>query len=298
MYLIKTKIDNGKYFSLSPDASCIILGHSHPECAFNDSLIDHFQNVAQSAESYFYTYLKLKKLLKNNPQVKTVLVEYTNNQLTLEMNRWTWGDKYLENQFPKYAAVMQSDDLKLLLQHNANSLFQSLSVAVKMNLFFLAGNCRNYIKYNTWGGYLYLEKQNKNFIKKEKEKIGVASNSSSPISWINIEYLQKIIHLCKINKVAIFLVRSPLNPLYEGTNNEMQYQQILHEKLAGTPLLDFKDFPLPSNAFGDVEHLNYRGAKIFSVYFNHLMSEGLLSQINKQQFIDTSMLLFARANNK
>ena len=292
------KIDNGKYFSLAPDANCIILGHSHPECAFNDSLIDHFQNVAQSAESYFYTYLKLKNLLKNNPQVKTVFVEYTNNQITMEMNLWTWGDKYLDNQFPKYAAVMQSDDLKLLLQHNANSVFKSLPVAVKKNLVFLLGNYRNYIKYNTWGGYLYLEKQNKNFIEKEIEKIGVASASSSATSWVNIEYLQKIIHLCKINKVAILLVRSPLNPLYEGTKNEMEYQKILHEKFAGTPLLDFKDFPLPSNAFADEEHLNHRGAKIFSVYFNHLMSEGLLGQVNKQQFIDTSMLLFSIANNK
>ena len=37
------------------DNESIILGHSQPECAFNDSLIPGFNNVSESGEPYFYT---------------------------------------------------------------------------------------------------------------------------------------------------------------------------------------------------------------------------------------------------
>ena len=60
---VNKMIDRGPYFSISPNATSIVLGHSHPECAFNDSLIDNCKNLAQSAESYFFTYNKLKKEL-------------------------------------------------------------------------------------------------------------------------------------------------------------------------------------------------------------------------------------------
>src|SRR4051812_42187597 len=58
----------------------IILGHSHPECAFNDSLISGFSNFASSGESYFYTYFKLKNITERNRNIEAVFIEFSNNQ--------------------------------------------------------------------------------------------------------------------------------------------------------------------------------------------------------------------------
>ncbi len=87
-------------FKLPDNPKYIVLGHSHPECAFNDSLIQNFKNLSQSGESYFYTYFKCKKILETNASIKVVFIEFTNNQLDETMNDWIWKDKYLKYRFP------------------------------------------------------------------------------------------------------------------------------------------------------------------------------------------------------
>jgi hypothetical protein len=50
--------------------------------------------------------------------------------------------------------------------------------------------------------------------------------------------------------------------------------------------LDFADFPILNSEFGDLEHLNYRGAAKFSIWFNKLIESGLLQEPNKQLLIN------------
>jgi hypothetical protein len=50
--------------------------------------------------------------------------------------------------------------------------------------------------------------------------------------------------------------------------------------------LDFSKFPLTKDDYGDFEHLNHNGARMFSMAFNDMILKGLLSSPNKQQFID------------
>jgi len=78
-------IDSKKIFKLPNKINYLILGHSHPECNFNDSLIDNTKNLAQSGELYFYTYLKTRKILADNKQVKAIFLEFTNNEIINNM---------------------------------------------------------------------------------------------------------------------------------------------------------------------------------------------------------------------
>ena len=68
-------------FRIKLNTHYIVLGHSHAECAYNDQLIENFENFSQSGESYFYTLPKIKEIVRKNPQVKTVFLEFTNNQI-------------------------------------------------------------------------------------------------------------------------------------------------------------------------------------------------------------------------
>ena len=47
-------INKNADFKLDKKTYHIVLGNSQPECAFNDSLISNFKNLAKSGESYFY----------------------------------------------------------------------------------------------------------------------------------------------------------------------------------------------------------------------------------------------------
>ena len=84
-------IKNSANFKLKPQTKYLVLGHSHPECAFNDSLINNLKNLAQTGESYYYTYFKTIKVLEQNPSIEIVFVEFTNNQIYELMNNWIWG---------------------------------------------------------------------------------------------------------------------------------------------------------------------------------------------------------------
>src|SRR5689334_17086815 len=78
-------------FKIPENVKTIVLGHSHPAEAYNDSLIEDFGNYANVAEAYFYTYFKMIQILDQNPNINTVLVEYTNDQINEERNRRIWG---------------------------------------------------------------------------------------------------------------------------------------------------------------------------------------------------------------
>ena len=68
--IIGTKVS----FVLPDTVDKIVLGHSHPECALNDSLVPGLANFSNSGEAYFYAYYKLKKILDQNKNIKTVFI--------------------------------------------------------------------------------------------------------------------------------------------------------------------------------------------------------------------------------
>ena len=109
----------------------IILGHSHPETAFNDSLIDNCKNYSESGESYFYTYQKLDKLLEQNPSIKTVFLEFTNNQLLENKDEWIFGKKYMEYRYPRYSSFMTNQNKFLLIKNNFKTFLNCFSLNTK-----------------------------------------------------------------------------------------------------------------------------------------------------------------------
>ena len=105
-------------FRLSKDTTRIILGHSHPECAFNDALIPATRNLAQSGESSFFTYQKLRIVLEQNPQIDTVFLEYSNDMIPQNRDSWIWGNEKLNKNLPLYAPFMKWEDYRLILKKN------------------------------------------------------------------------------------------------------------------------------------------------------------------------------------
>lgn len=287
--LSKLVLRSGHYYRIKPDTECIVLGHSQPECGFNDSLVPHVENFCQGGESYFYTYQKAKKLLEANPQIKTVIVSYANNQIHERMDKWVWGDKYLYNSYPKYHFMMDGKDYALLLKRNFPEVLKSETKAFKDFMSFMIKNRKSYLENRNWGGYLYL-KRNKvdsllktDYLEKERRDIRLE------LSPTNIGYLEKIVALCKEKKVTVLFLRMPVRPDMPFLKNEPQYRKVKKEKFPDVELLDFRNYPLPIDEFGDFDHLNHKGAKRFSMYFNNLLADGLLDATDKQKDIDASI---------
>ena len=274
-------------FNLNQNSKYIILGHSHSECAYNDSLINDFSNLSQSGESYFYTYQKLKMILGQNIHIKAVFIELSNNQIIDQMNEWIWGDKYLSHYYSTYSPFMTLADNKLIAEHNIFGLLNVLPVSFKNNFLNIFTNNLNYS--NKIGSYNYLVRDKTDSLLSADDYLKDSIDYQKGVSIRNIEYLDKIIDYCLKSGKKVYLLRSPLHPKYVGYKNESIFKGIISSKYSKIDFFDFSKFPLLNSEFGDLDHLNYRGAKIYSIWFNKLIVEGLLTQKNKQDFIDRRM---------
>jgi len=279
-------IESGDYFKIKKDTKYIVLGHSHPECALNDSLITGLENFAESGESYFYTYIKTKKILESNNQIKTVFIEFSNNQIEKSMDNWIWGDKYLSYRYPKYASVMNLNDLIFLSRKNLKQIINNQSTTFKKNIHFILNKDENYIKYVDWGGYLYLIRNKTDSLVNLSLKDTIDKDYIPELSEKNLLYLTKTIEICANFGVNVYLIRCPLHEKYSALSYENEFQKILKTKFNNIEFLDFKDFPLENSEFGDLEHINYKGAIKFSLFFNQLLDLNILNCTNKQALIN------------
>ena len=264
-------INRAENFKLNPEISNVIIGHSHSECSMNDSLIQHTLNLSQSGEAYFYSFVKIRKLLETNPGIKHVYVEFTNNCIITEMNDWLYADKYMVYRYPKYSAMMTLEDKFQLAKHNPRSFFKAQPMSVKTKLKYLFSGSQEFVKTVNWGGYISLDRVFT--VADSIRMVELATPKlTNEISEDNLIYLRKIVDLCQDCHVEISFIRSPQHQAYPLLQNEPLHSSILKSRFSDVPYLDYNRFPVPTNGFADLEHLNREGSNKFSLAMDTVMN--------------------------
>jgi peroxiredoxin family protein len=271
-FLLKKYINSKTDFSLPKNITSIILGHSQPEGAFNDSLITNTKNLCNGGEAYLYSFKKLQIVLEHNPQVKTVFVSFSNNQIEERMTDWTYDESHLDQYFKKFNFAMDYSDYKQALQYDFSGVLKSELNAIIANSKTILRN-RNAFENNNFGGYLYLKRFKTDSLIKSNYIQVIKKKQTNGISQVNLDYLKKIAAYCKNKNVKLYLFRCPMHQKMFEIVDEKQFQRIRKEQFSGIPFLDYHDFPLTNDEFGDFDHLNYKGAKKFSEYFNSEMKK-------------------------
>lgn len=281
-YVVKANAN----FEFEKSKTRLVLGHSHSACSINDSIVSNTINLSGSGESYFYNYQKAEKLLADNKQIKTVFIEFTNNQVDSVMDDWIWSYEKMSYFLPFYSPFMEREEFELLFKNNSTDLVSSYSVATRKNLFRIVKTDYNYI--DELGGYdpTKLSKIDEMITNNRIEPI---ISSSHTLSDTNLLYLRKIIDLFKENNIAVYLIRSPQHPIYPDTINEAVFKNVLKTKFSDVEFLDFDAMDFPNSHYLDPQHLNYYGAKEFSILFNNLLNDGLLTSNNRQIAIDAAI---------
>ncbi|WP_320814522.1 hypothetical protein [Flavobacterium sp.] len=284
-------ISNESNFIINQGVENIILGHSHPEEAFNDSLIQKAQNFARGGEQYFYTYLKAKKLIESNPNIKVVFLELTNNQLSPEMRVWIEDFQKNVVNIPNYSPVMDFKDHLFVFQKNPLAYIKAQEIVIKKNLNFTFLEKKDIFKQRDWGSFYANPREKADSIIKsienDKEK---KPSFTVQTDDINLVFIDKIIKLCKKNEVKLYLTRCPQHIKYPFYGNENELKKIIATRYSSIPFLDFNSFYLSNNDFADLEHLNYKGAGKFSLFFDSLLKKGLIENSNPEQMVQDEIL--------
>lgn len=249
--------------------STLFIGHSHAECAFNDSIITQSKNLSLSAECYFYSYLKLKTVLRKN-HISTIFLELSNWQISASMDSTIWKDYYLSRSCKNYQALMGPDEVKLLLNKNPKKLFSVQPVVLKRQLQALISPRSEFYDIMEWGGYLGISKSVTDSILDSYKKPGaVKKYISNRLSTVNLGYLDKILALCREKNVKVYLVRVPMHDESAELVNENEFQALVKSRYKDYPFIDLRRFPVSNDEFADLEHLNVKGSKKFSEYFQN-----------------------------
>lgn len=279
-------LENSNYYKLLNSTRYIVFGDSKPESAFNDDLIENTINLSNSGEAYFYTYLKARKFVSNNSQIEAVFIEFSNNSIEQIAESAIWDDVYLPIRLPTYLPHMNYDEIKLIWEKNRSGFLNNLPKSILRNIYrnykHILFNEKGFIKENRFGGYLFLTRNKTDSILSEMSEKRELENSSVQLANSNLTYLSKLINYCHREKVKVYLIRTPLHSKVTNSHNEKLFQEILSKEYAEIEFLDFSKFPLSNSEFGDLSHLNFKGAEKFSHWFNNLLKNDKLEYSQKQ----------------
>ena len=188
----------------------LILGDSNSQCAINDSIFNSTINISSSSDSYFYSYLKLNKILSSNQKIDTVILSFSPHNIF--DNGWLFNKSHIYSRLPIYYPLMGWDDIKYLYKGNVKAFYSSISLVIKQS-------GKNFVKkvlrrrFAFEGGFLSLERD---ILKEVQEKLINGEKlpffkipQSFKIAENEILYLNKIITSCNKNKLKLYLVNLP-----------------------------------------------------------------------------------------
>jgi hypothetical protein len=278
-FTLKTIVNHRCSYKLQEKHSTIILGHSQPEHAFNDSLIQNTKNLCNGGEAYIYTYQKLKKLISENSQIKIVLVSFSNNQIENKMTNWTFDENNMNQYYSKLSFMMDIEDYFLFIKHSFRNLLIAELKGMVLNSKSIY-KAQNRIENTDFGGYLYSKREKVDSLIAKKYNKNFEKTKSNKISEVNINYLKKIVTLCNDKNLKLVFFRTPIHSLLFQKLDENKFQQIRKANFDTIPFIDLHDFPINNSEFGDFMHLNYKGAIKVSHHLNAILLSKIYS-INK-----------------
>lgn len=252
-------------YQLDSNITELYIGDSHIQLAINDSLLDHGKNVATSAESYLFSYYKLKKLIETNPNIKKVYLGFSYHNLSSYYDEFINGENS-PSISPKYFHLLPINEQLKLIYWNSKDLstflrsYFSITYKYILKKQSFSGSYSNNFQ-NTFAVDSSMEKRLK-FQYYENE-------TDNHFSKTNLLYLEKTIAFCSANNIDLYLLNAPLHPFYKSkipddfTN---EYKKVID--VLNTKVMDLSTTPLSDSCYiPDGDHLSIKGATKFTKDF-------------------------------
>lgn len=256
MFLLTT--DSRK---LDPSKNILVLGDSHSKYAVNDSIFFKSANFSQDADSYFYSYYKLKYFLEANPQIDSVLVSFSRHNLHKSIEkRWLLSPEHLATRIDLYLPLLEWPDFWFLVRRMPGQTLSGFFTQIK-SPFILASKGNE-----VFGGFDILKQNSlKEELKAFRRGEFGEEYRSFKVSDLESSYLERIIGYCESKNVKLILLGTPIHKSLHGYCRELSDYRETH--YSNVPFLDFRTLDMKDDCFSDLVHLSPKG----SVYFSKLL---------------------------
>jgi hypothetical protein len=243
----------------------IFIGDSHIEKAINDTLLENSVNLAQSSESLYFSYYKLKILLEHNPSIKEVYLGFSYHSVSSYYDKFIFGEFSNAISSRYFSLLPFKEKLKILIA-NKNDLFSYLKVVTKNDILNIWKERKTF-----QGGFANSFSNTKASEESIEKRILLQyynEGSLNEYSLKNIEYLTKIKDLCNKSKVNLILVNTPVNIRYKNKipkKFKIKYEQLTESMKI--KILDLSDLLSQEHFFiPDGDHVSQKGANTTTEY--------------------------------
>lgn len=249
-------------FRLPNNENIVFLGNSHMECAVNDTIVKNSFNFARSNDYTEQVYIKLKLLKRYNSQIDTVIIGYDNVLLSQDLDKPVLGiispyyyDQYTINDITE---IIKQSSFKYVSSHFYEP-FDSIKIGKVLPTLW--GENINIKNINKLGGYEYLVRDK---LQKHIELEQYSQIRNLKFDNLSIYFLDKTLKFCDQNDITpIFL----FTPHHKSSKLDIHtYKNYYNRNLKHIKYYDLREMELDDSCFGDKNHLNYKGARIFSEY--------------------------------
>jgi hypothetical protein len=264
---------------LDDNIDTLILGDSQPQTAINDSLLKNSVNYSNNSEHYLLSYNVLELIVKNNPQIKNLILGCSFHNISAFYEKCLYNEGNKANAISnmlcsRYFSMLDNKSKLLMIENNFPGVIKSFHQIVWNMVSSFTGNYSNYQDYAFVGKYYPGIKRtlNDEILKASITWHFYSDTTETEVedfSPLQIEYLKKIISFCKENNIRVFLLNTPVHEDYLKRIPPKfitGYYSLMKELEAqgNITLLDYPDYKLPDEYFGDCNHLNREGASVFT----------------------------------
>jgi len=260
---------NVSNITLDDNIHTIICGDSHTKTALNDSVIPNSLNISHSSEHYLYTYNVLKVLLRNNPQVRTVILGFSFHNMSSYYDDNLFEPEKTQYMYPRYISVLDRKAFSTILTSNVRGFVRDIKdIYQGVNRHIGA---KELSQYGFIGGFYDSDRANKNDSTLRRalmEHYYNPDQSLQGFSTFQLLYLRSISDLCREANVRLILMNCPVSREYRAqipAKFIANYYGIAEEY--ENAFMDYHDYFVPEESYGDGDHLNKSGSKLFSLYF-------------------------------
>lgn len=249
---------------LPENCNIVFLGNSHIECAINDTILKNSFNFGRSADKTEFIYSKVKLLKKYNPELDTIVIGYDNvlcyQSADSAFNSVLYSPYFFDtHNLSTITNILTKSSFKYIESHithpfNWFKLYQFGEPMIKSKT--------NITDMSNLGGYLYLIRDKLKEDIKRRSIIKMDKNRS--FDELSIYFLDETLKFCQDNDMTVIFLCPPQHKRCHLDN--AYYREYYTINYSNIKFYDFKDMELPDSCFGDLDHLNYKGAKVFSEY--------------------------------
>ncbi len=247
----------------------LVLGDSNAQCAINDSIFSDATNLALNADSYFYSYLKLKSVVETSQPIDTLLLSFAPHNIF--KNGWIEDPKLVRSRFRNYFGLMNAEDLGFIIGNNPRAVLTSAGQIIR---HFPTSTYQVLKGQNIFdiGSYLPITRNTLNEdllrLKKGQSLTFFELPKDFTLSTKEIFYLEAIVELCQKEGIKLYLINLPKREelLSLDKYGVSQFEEIYRTRYSDIDYIDFSRFHLSEGSYADPVHLNVQGAALFSSY--------------------------------